>query len=799
MVETLFAMEKKLILRIWSGMVRTLALISVAVGLLGFVTPAHAQQDTPPYATLESARLALDRLETTLKQDQLSTEALSEISSVAVQVRDDLNKTITDIAPLSAEMETRLKQLGAAPAADALPEPPALVAEREQLTAKIAALDAELKEARLLALRAVQITQTVTKRRYTAYASELFTRSWSIVDPKFWIQAMEALVSDTRRIVELFAGWRRYVAAEGSKAKFTAVALILLIFVVAAVLGFRRWRRWITPAHPASRFGKALQSLGALIRQTAFEPVFVLVFLQILHGFDFLPSQFTDIANGLVIAVAIGAFGCGVATGVLAPREPNRRLLAFDDHTARVLSRHLVATARLLSVFVFVKVLQKAVYSPPVAIGLASMLFALAIVVVMLHLLFEMRPTAIESDERTTSRIAWVRGVAWLVTVVIVFSMLAGYARLAEILSERLLASIIIAGAFYVLITFSNTLFSDAFSETLGGRAIAANLGLGPRRVPLIGALISGIVRLILLLLAAILILGPWRGTTSHLAGAIQDLNFGLTIGEAKISIIVVFAATTLLIVGIVLTRSARSWLETRILPHTDLEPSLQHSVGMIFGYVGVIASVMIALAALGIDLQKITLVAGALSVGIGFGLQSIVSNFISGLILLAERPIRVGDWIVVKGEEGFVKRIRVRATEVETFERASVMIPNSELISGVVKNWTHGNTLGRITVKVGVSYNSDPEQVRDLLLGVAVEHPFVLKEPPPHVLFMAFGDSALEFELRCIVRDVQQRLVMQSKLNFAVLASFRKAGIDIPFPQRTVHIAGGVAPQSGS
>jgi potassium efflux system protein len=207
----------------------------------------------------------------------------------------------------------------------------------------------------------------------------------------------------------------------------------------------------------------------------------------------------------------------------------------------------------------------------------------------------------------------------------------------------------------------------------------------------------------------------------------------------------------------------------------------------------------MIALGALGIDLQKITLVAGALSVGIGFGLQSIVSNFISGLILLTERPIRVGDWIVVKGEEGFVRRIRVRATEVETFERASVIIPNSELITGVVKNWTHGNILGRITIKVGVNYGSDPERVRDLLLGVAVEHPFVLKEPAPYVLFMAFGDSALEFELRCIVSDVQQRLVMQSELNFAVLASFRKAGIDIPFPQRTVHIAGGVAPQPGS
>ena len=479
-----------------------------------------------------------------------------------------------------------------------------------------------------------------------------------------------------------------------------------------------------------------MQSLWAMVRTAAFEPLFVLVVVQILRGFGLLPTRFTDIADGLVIAVALGAFGRGVASGLLAPREPGRRLMAVDDHTARVLSGHLVAAARLVSLFAFIDVLQKAVYSPPVAIGLASVLFALGIVAVMLHLLFELRPTAKEFDQRATPDRAWIRGIAWLVTIAIVVSLLSGYARLADFLSERLLASIIIAGAFYVLIAFSDALFSDAFTaEALSGRTIAANLGLYPRRIPLIGALMAGIVRLLLLVLAAILILGPWERTTGDLAGAVQSLSFGFTIGEATISIKVVLAALAVLVVGIVFTRSARRWLETRILPRTDLEPSLRLSVGMIFGYVGIIASIMIALGALGIDLQKIALVAGALSVGIGFGLQSIVSNFVSGLILLTERPIRVGDWIVVKGEEGFVRRIRVRATEVETFERASVIIPNSDMISGVVKNWTHGNILGRITIKVGVNYNSDPEQVRDLLLDVATKHPSVLKDPAPYVL----------------------------------------------------------------
>jgi small-conductance mechanosensitive channel len=211
-------------------------------------------------------------------------------------------------------------------------------------------------------------------------------------------------------------------------------------------------------------------------------------------------------------------------------------------------------------------------------------------------------------------------------------------------------------------------------------------------------------------------------------------------------------------------------------------------------GYIGFIAAAALALAELGIDLQKIAFIAGALSVGIGFGLQSIVSNFVSGLIVLAERPIRVGDAIVVKGEEGWVRHISVRATRIETYDRATVIIPNSDLISGVVKNWTHANTLGRIIIKVGVAYDSDPEEVRDLLLACAREHKQVVENPPPRAFLVAFGDSALEFELRCVVADVDISLGVKSDLNFAVLKRLRAAGIVLPFPQREVRLLGAEA-----
>src|SRR5204863_5939140 len=211
----------------------------------------------------------------------------------------------------------------------------------------------------------------------------------------------------------------------------------------------------------------------------------------------------------------------------------------------------------------------------------------------------------------------------------------------------------------------------------------------------------------------------------------IRNVPFGFKIGEIHLSLTTILGALVVLVVLILATRVVRRWLENELLPQTAIEPSLQQSIATIFGYVGVIAAITLALGDLGIDLQKIALVAGALSVGIGFGLQSIVSNFVSGLILLAERPIRAGDSIVVKGEEGWVRRIRVRATEIETFDRASVIIPNSELITGVVKNWTRSNTLSRIVIKVGVAYDSDPDQVRDILLDIARTHPQIVQSPP--------------------------------------------------------------------
>ncbi len=227
-----------------------------------------------------------------------------------------------------------------------------------------------------------------------------------------------------------------------------------------------------------------------------------------------------------------------------------------------------------------------------------------------------------------------------------------------------------------------------------------------------------------------------------------------------------------------------RTWLGDRYLPRTKLDAGVQNSIATIFGYLGVVVAVLIAAASrLGVDPDRLALVAGGLSVGIGFGLQGIVNNFISGLILLWERGIRVGDWVVVGQDQGFVRRINARSTEIETFERATLIVPNLTLVTGSVKNWLHNDRVARVTIAINAAFESDPEVVRSLLIDAAKAQDAVLSIPAPLALFSEFGDWAMKFQLICYVEDALLAERVRSELNFDIMARMRAAGLRIPYP----------------
>jgi potassium-dependent mechanosensitive channel len=286
--------------------------------------------------------------------------------------------------------------------------------------------------------------------------------------------------------------------------------------------------------------------------------------------------------------------------------------------------------------------------------------------------------------------------------------------------------------------------------------------------------------------------LNAWGIKPRQVAWAFQWLTWGPDLGPVKLTTLNVGGASLVLYLGFFLSRLGRSLMLARIFPRTALDTGVQYTISTTLHYVILILTGIIALNILGFPLTNLALVAGALGVGIGFGLQNIVNNFLSGLILLFERPIKVGDMLVIDGQWGRVKEIRVRSTIFETFDRYVLIIPNSELVSNKVLNWTHyGAGINRLTLKVGVSFDSDVRQVTQVLTEICRANPRVVAEPPPQVYFAVYGDSSLDFTIWVYVHTPSDRMSATHELNGAIFKAFREHGIEIPFPQRDLHIKG--------
>lgn len=263
-----------------------------------------------------------------------------------------------------------------------------------------------------------------------------------------------------------------------------------------------------------------------------------------------------------------------------------------------------------------------------------------------------------------------------------------------------------------------------------------------------------------------------------------------VTLGGTPVSLATVLQFVLLIFVTVLLSLATRRVLRRRLLPRTRLEPGLQEAAARLAGFMVLALGFAVGLSTVGFDLTSLTVLAGSLGIGIGFGLQTIVENFISGLIIVIERPIQIGHRVEVGSTAGRVTRIGARSTSILTNDNIVMIIPNSEFIKNRVTNWSHGgDSRVRIHVEVGVSYSSDPSEVERLLLEVAAADRDVLQEPAPRVSFETFGDSALKFELRVWTGSMSQNPgAFRSQLNFAIWRTFKSHGVEIPFPQRDLN-----------
>ena len=387
----------------------------------------------------------------------------------------------------------------------------------------------------------------------------------------------------------------------------------------------------------------------------------------------------------------------------------------------------------------------------------------------------------------STQNAAWapLRTLGWAAALIIFAAALTGYIAFATFLVNQAIYLSLLGSALYLadIIAQDGT---EAILKPDGpvGARLLTMAGLRRNVLAQIVVILQGVARVVVLVVAVAAVLKPWGVQSQDMFGALRAAYFGFSIGGGvTLSLSSMIGAAIVFAIAVFLTRLIQDWLGSRLLPQTRLDAGARNSVRTIFGYVGLIVAAMLAGAQIGVDVQKLALIAGGLSVGIGFGLQTIANNFVSGLILLWERTIRVGDWVVVGTDQGFVRAINARATEIETFDRGSLIVPNSNLVSGVVKNWVHNDRVGRIIVSVNVTYESDLDEMRDLMIAAAKAQDQVLAIPAPSVLFAEFGDWSLKFNLICFVDDIEQAERTRSDINFDILRRMREAGLRIAYP----------------
>lgn len=612
---------------------------------------------------------------------------------------------------------------------------------------------------------------------------QFLTRSSSPANPSNWSKAIADITGAQAAVFTEMAANFKVFSADGTVWSRSAKALAALILA----MGFVFWSR-IRLHELAKRNLGTTSGRQALIR---FAISIVRIFLPVL-GLAGLATILTlsgffglsGLALVLILPTAGGlVFYTKWLRDTYFPQSADRTsILGYDAQVCRKGGRATILLAWTLAVSVAVDALMSTTRALTVSLDVINMPFQLLVGVLMWRIgaaiITHPAPDAVTFYKRGRIRqfvghLTQVLGVAGPLASVLGYGTAAASITVPAVVSLAILATVVALHRL-VLEVANDGDAPQGDGESVIDEAAGPKSGLWPI-----------VINSIIVLLSVPVFLLVWGETTSDMADVWTQFLAGFKIGGTQISPSSFLTFISVFVFGYLLTGLVKSSLKTSVLPRTGLDLGGQNAVAAGTGYAGIFLSALIAFSVAGIDLSSLAIVAGALSVGIGFGLQNIVSNFVSGIILLIERPIGEGDMIEVGGQMGYVRNISVRSTRIETFDRTDVIVPNADLVSGQVTNWTRGNSVGRAIVAVGVAYGTDTHRVTEILQQIAEANPMVLLNPPPAVLLMQFGADSIDFEIRAIIRDVNYVNVVKSEMFHEIARRFQEEGIEIPFAQR--------------
>lgn len=774
-----------------------------------------ARPEQTGQAKLAAWKLEIEQITASMAREGMSDRELEATRQRAEQIHQQAQELVAEQTPRLAAIQARLKQLGPAPKSDdaqAAAEADSVKDERKAQEALAAELDAVIKGAGIVQLQAEEIATAVATERRDRFSRTLFAKTNSIVDPTLWLDAAVALPRTLNSATLLAADWTRMLS---NRASDSAWAILVVAIIVSALLLSPVRRRLAlaidrdTTAEAPPPLRKALAAL-AIVAMNTLLPFLGLTIVQwTLRLLELSPERVDNALGAVVWAVTAASGITGLSYALLAPAKPQWRIAAVADDDSHELHRLFVALAVVYAVGAFAVDLA-AVLVAPVALQVVltgvSALFDVSLVMLILRSLTRALAAAPEPEPAGAAAATpetpqgggaalwrWLLPLTWLAALVSVAAVLVGYVALARfIVTEIVWVGAALSILYLLLIVIDRAIAALVEPGTRTADTLVRSMGLSRSTVEQLSVVLSGLLRVTVILAALVAIAGPLGVSVFDARAFARQLFFGVNVGGLTISLSAILVGIVVFAVVLALTRSGQRWLEDSFLPRTQLDSGLKNSIRTAFGYAGFVLALIFGLSSVGINLSNIAIVAGALSVGIGFGLQSIVNNFVSGLILLAERPMKTGDMVeIAGGERGIVRKINVRATEIETFDRASLMVPNSTIISGNVKNWMHRDLTGRSLVTVTVGYDADPKKVKEIMLACAADHPLALIFPAPGCHLTAFDTEFMRFQLVCTVAKVGDAFGVESDLRFAVLDRLRQAGITIGRTPPELRVAG--------
>ena len=752
-------------------------------------TPAAQPAAPPPPALPAEVSSTISSIVSDMDGAEKTLSSISDVNNDLGRLRDDIDgviskttQTADGLRPRLSDLQVQIKRLGEPPAKDAPPEAPAVAAERARLAVQEAEVSGAIKTLEVTWWRARQAIDKITELRLQMFVRSLTEQMSSPLLPAFWDDIARQKASVQWRLEYNAQDWWSSISRQkGSVLILWAASVGLYLLLKAVALSVTRYRPGPNATPPTFFQRAASASWIAPVRAIPGIAAILLLYggLEYL-GLLYYPTAAPVGAAFFRYALVFTAVSALIVS-VFAPYRPERRLMALSDRSARRIAALLMILALIFSIDLFLSKFGQILYFP-LSMSVAQSLFtSLAFAFVLIGLLL----TPFESSETTLAppvgrgEPLWFKLPLGIAAVAIIGCCLFGYIAMARFLAQQLVMTGVV-GLIAVLLYLAIRALTRGSTTSRGHISIflEEHMGFDEVRRKQLAWLTEIVLTLGVALVTFPVLLLQWGFASSDIRDWFERLLFGFEIGQIRISIVKILMGIALFVAVVFMTRMIQRRLRENILIAPKMDTGIANSIDTAVGYAGTGLAAVIAISYAGFNITNLAIVAGALSVGIGFGLQSIVNNFVSGLILLIERPIKVGDWVVVGNEQGTVRSISVRSTEIETFDRASLIVPNSELITGRVLNWTHRSALGRVVLKFSAGPDVDPRRVLAILTECANRHPNILREPAPVAVFDGYTADTTDYSLRVLLPDITHGTRVQSDLRVAVYEALRRSGI---------------------